>query len=292
MPSRPFLRERALAAALALLLGIGAVQAGETGPRAPRAASINLCTDQLLVATADPAQIVGLSPYFRDEVRSWAAGRVPDGVPVLSGGAEDVLVLKPDLVLAGRFTRRATRELLRAKGLRVEEFDVVRSLDDARRQIRRMGDLLGQPGRAEAQVAGIDAAANRARLAAGVRGLTALPLQRRGWVSGGDSLMTSLLAEVGLTNAAAGLGVGAGGQVSLEVIVRARPDLLLVSRDDGRAEDQGRAFLLHPALSRLYPPDRRIVLPERLTVCGGPMLADALDHLSRAVERLPRLPRP
>ena len=282
----------ALMEALALLLGAGAVQAEEAVGRVPRAASINLCTDQLLVAVADPAQIAGLSPYFRDEVRSWAAGRVPAGVPVLSGGAEDVLVLKPDLVLAGRFTRRATRELLRAKGLRVEEFDVVRSLDDARRQIRRMGDLLGQPGRAEAQVAGIDAAAARARRTAGARGLTALPLQRRGWVSGGDSLMTSLLAEVGLANAAAGLGVGSGGQVSLEVIVRAKPDLLLVSRDDGRAEDQGRAFLLHPALSRLYPPDRRIVLPERLTVCGGPMLADALDHLARAAERLQRLPRP
>ena len=129
----------ALMEALALLLGAGAVQAEEAVGRVPRAASINLCTDQLLVAVADPAQIAGLSPYFRDEVRSWAAGRVPAGVPVLSGGAEDVLVLKPDLVLAGRFTRRATRELLRAKGIRVEEFDVVRSLDDARRTLR-IGD--------------------------------------------------------------------------------------------------------------------------------------------------------
>ena len=298
MPPRDFGREGALGArksalvagVLALLLGVGAARAEDAGPPLLRVASINLCTDQLLVAVADPGQVAGLSPYFRDEARSWAASRVPSSVPVLSGGAEDVLVLKPDLVLAGRFTRRATRELLRAKGLRVEEFDVARSLDDARRQIRRMGDLLGQPGRAEAEVAAIDAAAARARLAAATQRLTVLPLQRRGWVSGQDSLMTSLLAEAGLANAAAGLGVGAGGQVSLEAIVRARPDLLLVSRDDDQAEDQGRAFLLHPALARLYPPGRRIALPERLTVCGGPMLAEALDHLTRAVERLPPQP--
>ena len=274
---------------LVLLLGIGAARAEEVGPPPPqRVASINLCTDQLLAAVADPGQVAGLSPYFRDEVRSWAADRVPGDVPVLSGAAEDVLALKPDLVLAGRFTRRATRELLRAKGLRVEEFDVARSLDDARGQLRRMGDLLGQPARAEAEIAAIDDAAARARSAAATRRLTVLPLQRRGWVSGQDSLMTSLLAEVGLANAAAGLGMGAGGQVSLEAIVRAKPDLLLVSRDDGQAEDQGRAFLLHPALARLYPTARRIALPERLTVCGGPMLADALDHLARAVEELPR----
>ena len=294
MPSRGFGRERALVAGvLALLLGVGAARAEDAGPPPLRVASINLCTDQLLVAVADPGQVAGLSPYFRDEARSWAAGRAPSGIPVLSGGAEDVLVLKPDLVLAGRFTRRATRELLRAKGLRVEEFDVARSLDDARWQIKRMGDLLGQPGRAEAEVAAIDAAAARARLAAATQRLTVLPLQRRGWVSGQDSLMTSLLAEAGLANAAAGLGVGTGGQVSLEAIVRTRPDLLLVSRDDDQAEDQGRAFLLHPALARLYPSARRIALPERLTVCGGPMLAEALDHLARAVERLPpRLSQP
>src|SRR5215204_1442483 len=32
----------------------------------PRVASINLCTDQLLLSLADPDQIVGLSPYIRD----------------------------------------------------------------------------------------------------------------------------------------------------------------------------------------------------------------------------------
>ena len=31
-----------------------------------RVASINLCTDQLLLALADPAQIASLSPYARD----------------------------------------------------------------------------------------------------------------------------------------------------------------------------------------------------------------------------------
>ena len=264
---------------MCLLLCAGAVQAQ------PRVVSINLCTDQLLAATAEPAQVLGVSPNFRNTVLSGAAGAFAD-VPILSGMAEDVLVLRPDLVLAGRFTRRATRELLRAKGLRVEEFDVVRSLDDARRQLLRMGALVGQPERAAAQVAAIDAAVGRARRAAAIRPLSVLPLQRRGWVSGQDSLMTSLLQEVGLTNAA-GQGLRSGGQMSLEAIVALRPDLLLVARDDAGAEDQGRAFLLHPALSRLYPLDRRITMPERLTVCGGPTLAEALDVLARAVERLP-----
>ena len=49
-------------------------------------------------------------------------------------------MLKPDVVVAGRFTKRATRELLKEKGLRVVEFDAARSLDDVKKQIRLMGD--------------------------------------------------------------------------------------------------------------------------------------------------------
>ena len=109
-----------------------------------------------------------------------------------------------------------------------------------------------------------------------------LPLSRRGWVSGSDSLVSSLLTETGLFNAASDLGVGTGGFASLEAIVSLKPDFLLVSEAGDRAEDDGRAFLLHPALERFYPPAKRIVIPERLTVCGGVMLADALDVLVRS----------
>jgi len=70
--------------------------------------------------------------------------------------------------------------------------------------------------------------------------------------------------------------------------VNAKPDFLLVSEAGDRAEDGGRAFLLHPALERFYPPERRIVIPERLTVCGGVMLADALDVLVRELRRVER----
>jgi iron complex transport system substrate-binding protein len=251
----------------------------------PRVASINVCTDQLLLTLADPAQIAGLSPYSRDAARSWAAAEA-SRYPKLSGEAEDVLMLKPDFVVAGRFTKRATREMLKQQGFRVEEFDAARSVDDTKRQITRMGELVGHPDRAAATIGRIDAAVVRARDTVAKKSLRVLALSRRGWVSGSESMTSSLLATVGLSNAASQLGLKLGGLTSLETIVNVKPDLILLSEGGDFAEDQGRALLLHPALQELYPPDKRIVIPERLTVCGGPMLADALDTLVRELERV------
>lgn len=271
--------------AVAVFAVFGGASVGAAG--LPRIASINLCTDQLLLPLADPAQILGLSRYSHDAWQSWVADDARR-FPSLSGGAEDVLVLKPDIVVASLFDSRATRELLKAQGLRLAEFSVPRTLDEVKAQIREMGEIVGHPDRAEAEIIRLDAAMARARRAVEEKHYAVLPLSRRGWVSGSDSLVGSLLTETGLFNAAARLGVATGGFATLEAIVVARPDFLLVSEAGDRAEDDGRAFLLHPALERFYPPSRRIVIPERLTVCGGVMLADALDLLVKELQRVGR----
>jgi iron complex transport system substrate-binding protein len=253
----------------------------------PRIASMNVCTDQLLLTLADPEQILGLSRYSRDRFQSWAAG---DALRyrILSGGAEDILVMKPDVVVASLFDKRSTRELLKEKGLHLAEFDVPRSLGEVKDQIRRMGEITAHPDRAMAEIAKLDTAIARARQAIARKHYRVLPLSRRGWVSGSESLLSSLLTETGLFNAAAELGVAYGGFASLESIVNLKPDFIVVSQANDTAEDDGRAVLLHPALERFYPPSKRIVIPDRLTVCGGVMLADALDVLIAELERVAR----
>jgi iron complex transport system substrate-binding protein len=281
-PKREGLQTAFLAAVIMACLDL---QGTSYAAELPRIASINLCTDQLLATLADPAQILGLSPYSRDPARSWDAVKAAQ-FPKLSGEAEDVLVLRPDIVVAGRFTKRATRELLKEKGLRVVEFDAARSLDDVKKQIRQMGDLVGHPDRAAAEIKRLDAAIAHAREVVARKPYRVLALSRRGWVSGGDSLTSSLLATAGLSNAAADLGYKLGGFASLEAIVSLKPDFLLVSDAGDFAEDEGRAFMLHPALERFYPAAKRLVIPEKLTVCGGPRLSEALDRLASELERV------
>ena len=53
-----------------------------------------------------------------------------------------------------------------------------------------------------------------------------------------------------------------------------------------QAEEQGALFFTHPAVAALYPADRRIALPTRCTLCGGPAaLIEALDYLADLLGR-------
>lgn len=247
----------------------------------PRVASINMCTDQLVLDLAEPAQIAGLSAFAADPTRSFFAERAR-AFPRLSGQAEDLLLLRPDVVVAGRFDRTITVDLARRRGLTLELFDFARTIAQARDQILRMGTILGRQAAATERVAALDSAVEKARQAAHGRSARVLPLERRGWSAGADTLLFDIARVVGFDHAAAGLGAGA--MMRLETIVALRPDVLLVSRQAGAADDQGLAFLGHPALARAVPGARRIVVPERLTVCGGSMLIEALEIVARGLD--------
>jgi iron complex transport system substrate-binding protein len=200
------------------------------------------------------------------------------------------MVMRPDLVVSGRFMKRATADFIKRQGIALEEFDFIRSVAEAKRQIARLGDILGTAEKASQRIAEIDAALELLREQAGRAKISVLPYARRGWASGEDSLMGDILREAGLANASASLGLKAGGFVRLEQLVALKPDALMMAEGEEKAQDQGQAMLLHPALARLYPPDRRIVISERLTNCGGAALAVTLRRLASELKRLAELP--
>ena len=73
-----------------------------------RIASFNVCADQLVVALADPDQIVALSPNARDPAISVVTEKA-SRYPLLGRTAEAMVPLKPDLVLVGPWDRPLTQ---------------------------------------------------------------------------------------------------------------------------------------------------------------------------------------
>eukprot|EP00752_Nemacystus_decipiens_P019016 g17072.t1 len=133
----------------------------------------------LLLALADPDQIVGLSRFAGDARLSFAAAEA-EPYPHLPADAEAVIALEPDLVLAGRFTNGATKQMLSRFGYRLEEVDFVRSLEDARTVIQETAELLGHADRGAELIAQMDRALEET---SGAPVLTALIVQRRGYLT-------------------------------------------------------------------------------------------------------------
>jgi iron complex transport system substrate-binding protein len=179
--------------------------------------------------------------------------------------------------------------MLNALGYRVAELELVLDLDAARRQIAEVADRVGHPERGQALLARLDAAL--ARLAAVPRpsATTALLVGHGGYAEGAASLAAAMLAQAGL-ELPPGAPSALGGFVPLERLIMMRPDILVMHRLIQHPSDQGSTYLTHPALREFYPPERRIILPGRYTLCGGPALVAGLDYLADALSRLARAP--
>lgn len=264
----------ALRFALAFAIGLLA----HSAEAKPRVASLNMCTDQLVLALADDVQILGLSALSSDPVLSYYRARARL-FPKLSGLAEDAVILKPDVIVTASFAKPETRRLLAQSGRKVEAFSDARTIAEVKHQITRMGALLEQQARAAIAVAAIDAALAEIGLPGSILPLSLLPLERRGWITGRETLLTDVLRSAGYRNLGAEI-VDYGGRMPLETLATLSPDRLLLTSEGAHAEDQGSALLQHPALARLRARGV-LIIPERLTVCPGPMLAEALRLLKR-----------
>src|SRR5262245_902510 len=250
-----------------------------------RVVSFNVCADQLLVALAEPGQIAALSPHATNEVLSTVAEQAR-AYPRTGWTAESVVPFAPDLVLLGySWDRSPTMQMMRALGLRLAPIGLVNDIDGALAQIHEVAALLGHPERAAVLLDEIAAA--RSRLAEARRSMssTALLIAQGGYTVGPTSLAAALMAEAGL-RPPAGAPSGYGGFVPLEQLITLRPDYLVMASAIETPDSQGALYLTHPALRALYPPERRIILPTRYTLCGGASLVAAFDYLTGVVQGL------
>jgi len=259
------------------MVGSLAVPAAAAGPHPQRIVSLNLCADQYLLALADRSQIAALSRNAPDPELSAAAAETA-GLRIVKGSAEEVLMLRPDLVVGTQGRRSMVMAALAGEHYATLDLPPADSYDAILAQIRLVARAVGHRERGEALIASMNrqlAAIRRPR-----RGGVAAYYQRRGYLTGTGTLIDDLMRRTGLVNLATKLGKPALSQISLEELMVARPDYLIVETATDRVTDQGTEMLHHPLLRRI----KRLRLPQAWTVCGGPTYVDAARSLARQLD--------
>ncbi len=249
-----------------------------------RAVSINLCTDQLLLLLADPRQIASVSHLALEPASSFMA-RQARRHPINHARVEELLRLDPGLILAGEYSDRALIELLQGLGYRVEIFPLPFRIEDIRENIRRMARLLGQEARGERMIGRMERRLERvARQRPAVRP-KALFYQPNGYTSGQDTLQDTALRLAGWRNLAAELGIRGYRVIDLEALLLAVPEQLFTSPYAPGSQSLAQQRLLHPALRRVTAGRAMVEIDYRYWICGGPMIADAVEQLHRHLPR-------
>lgn len=243
-----------------------------------RIVSINLCADQLVLALADRDQIAGLTRNAADPEMSGEAAKAR-GLPIFRNSAEQLLGTDPDLVIGMPARRSAAMRALSGEKFAILDLETADTIDAIYDSIRQTAVAVGHPERGEAMVAKMQA--DLAKIGRPGGGKVAAYYQRRGFMTGTGTLIDELMQRVGLVNLAGKLGKPPLSQMSLEEMVAAQPDYLIVESATDHVRDQGTEMLHHPALAGIP----RISIPQAWTVCGSPAYVQAAQGMASQIAR-------
>jgi iron complex transport system substrate-binding protein len=266
--------------------------AADAQVRPQRIVSTNLCTDQILLRLVEPERIASLT-YLSWERDATAPEFLPilRRVPQNHGLAEEVLMLNPDLVVGGSFSARFSNSLMQRLGKHVVLFDSEASFEDWYANIRKMGDAVGEPQRAEAMIAGFKArlAAMQAEIPPGEPPIYA-SLTVNNWMPGKDTLYTAVVNAGGFRTAGETLGYSGYRAIPLEQLIQMDIALISTGRDRNAPPSLARSSLQHPLLRMMA--DRalaRVEIPARYIVCPTPDTLNMVRELVDARKEVDRL---
>jgi len=248
----------------------------------PKVVSINLCADQLLMFFAEDEQILSVSNLSHDAAGSFFVNKARR-FPSNAGQAEEVLLLQPDLVIAGQFTDRYTLNLMHSMGLRVEQLPIANSIQELFENFTQVSNWVGHPARGQTLIEQFKARLIALNPPTDDRPRAAI-YDPNGYTVGDLSLRGQALQLAGWHNVATDLGISNYGSMSLESLISLKPEALVESPYSKNTWSRAQALNDHPAIKQQGLKTKVITIPSAQTICGGPWTIDVIESLE--AERL------
>ncbi len=277
----PHLVPSALHVCLAALLLIGCSKtapASITQPDTNRVVSLDYCADQYVLALVDRDRIAGLSidaekpfSYLRNEAAN---------ITKVRPTREDVLTLKPDIVVRSYGGDPDTLHAFERLGMKTVQLQYIESLSAMGDELRRVGALLDAEIRAEQLASDFDV-----RLAALAMPDTemlsgapqALYLAAGGVTAGKGTLIGELINRAGYRNFEHRNG---WQSIPLERLTFDIPDLIIEAGFTGQHTLWSASR--HKVVRKASVTSQVLSLDGALTACSAWFIADALETIASA----------
>lgn len=233
-----------------------------------KVASLNLCADEYLLLLAHPSQVASVSYLSQHRLESplWKSAR---RFPANGGSIEHVIASKPDVVLTMHGRGRASRLLASRLGLRLVTLQAPSSLADVHANLRQVGALLGQRGRAAAWTARLH----------GLERSAPAPAADAIWLSGGGLSLSPGVGPQWLRLTGLEQRQLPEGRATLEMLLTRPPKVLVRSDYRSGQMSGGEQWLRHPIVRRAAA--RQLVTDGRAWTCMGPLMIPEIERLRR-----------
>ncbi len=218
-------------------------------------ASINLCSDEILTRLAEPSQIVALSSFAKDKKTK--------------ANAESIFAKSPDIVFAGEFNNREVVESLKRLGVKVITLKAIKNFEEVYQNIEEVAAAINEREKGNEIINEIKRNLNLIR-----RGedknkakLRCVILQAGGIVSAADTFENEIVEMSGLKNLLAEQGLKGYVHLSIEKLIELAPEMLIFF-DEQETPSISREIFFHPAVQKMLPNIKKILLTNRLINCG------------------------
>lgn len=248
--------------------------------------------DTMILGVVTPDHLAGATEADRDPAISFIAEETKDikmTVPLMGLSMEQVTEARPDLIVASTYTDGNEIQMYRNLGIPVVIIKGPRSIQQVKDDVRIIAAAAGEKERGEKvisemdrQLAEIDDVLSKQQ---GKKPVVFLISQMTRY-GGPGSMFHELLTRAGLENAIAKAGVMNGQMISPELIVKADPDIFLVSKDRtsditgaGKYRDQ---FLANPAIANMRAASHVVPIDDKYIYASSQNCVYAIKALANA----------
>lgn len=249
---------------LTLLLSLS-LSLSAWGAAAPqRIASLNLCTDQVLLELVDVSRLVSIT-FLSQQTAYSPHWQLASQINSNRGLAEEIIPQQPDLILSTQYATLASNRILQQLAFPLVLVEQPQSLDGLEGYVMRIANLTGDSEKAKTRLAQLQQ--RLAALTLPAQKPTALILGPNGHTAGNNSIKGEILQLAGFDNLASRAGIESFGQLNLEQLLRLDPDYLLLDDASTNRQSRAQSILQHPVLQQHFSGQRIIEVPANQWLC-------------------------
>lgn len=193
--------------------------------------SVTEGTDEILAGLIPKSELAMVTNFSSDPQYSNVTNFVK-GIPqIQDANAETIIAAKPDLVLLASYTNQGIVNQIKQAGIPVYEFTDFTSISSIEKNIKVVGQLLGEGKKSNQLVHSMESKINTISNAVkDKKKLQVLDYSSYGYAAGDNTTVNQMIEMAGGINAAKGLN---GWQkISEEEIVKLNPDVIIVAESD------------------------------------------------------------